>query len=57
MMAFTHTHEDLKGNVTSSVQCIVYDDSGIHEVMQQFRGFLLAVSFQPATIDKYIEAE
>ncbi len=57
MMTFTHSHTDLQGNIVSSITYTVYDDGGIHDVMQEFRRFLLAVSFQPETVDKYIEAE
>jgi hypothetical protein len=56
-MTFTHSHQDLQGNTVSSITYTVYDDGGIHDVMQEFRRFLLAVSFQPETVDKYIEAE
>lgn len=57
MMTFTHTHKDLHGNVVSEIEYKVHDDGGIHDVMQEFRRFLLAVSYQPETVDKYIEAE
>lgn len=56
MMTFTHTHEDTRGNIVDSIQCILYEDEGIHGIMQTFRRFLLAVSFQPETVDQYIEA-
>ncbi len=57
MMTFTHSHQDMQGNTVSSITYTVYDDGGIDEVMQEFRRFLLAVSFHPNTVDKYIEAE
>lgn len=57
MMTFTHSQTDLQGNIVSSITYTVYDDGGIDEVMQEFRRFLLAVSFHPNTVDKYIEAE
>ena len=57
MMTFTHTHQDLKGMTEASVIVTLYNDDSIHDVMQEFRRFLLAVSFQPETVDKYIEAE
>lgn len=56
-MTFTHTHQDLKGLTEASVTVTLYNDGSIHDVMQEFRRFLLAVSFQPETVDKYIEAE
>lgn len=57
MMTFTHIHQDLRGITEASVTVTLYNDIGIHEVMQEFRRFLLAVSFHPETIDNYIEAE
>lgn len=58
MMTFTHSNTDLQGNLVSSVVYTVYDvDAGIHDVMQEFRRFLLAASFHPDTVDEYIEAE
>lgn len=57
MMTFTHTHTDLQGNAVSSITYTAHNDESIHEVMQKFRRFLLAVSFQPETVDQYIEAE
>lgn len=55
MMTFTHSHTDLNGNVTTEIKYTVHEDGGIDEVMQEFRLFLLAVSFCPETVDKYIE--
>ena len=57
MMTFTHTHEDLRGNTVSTVQMVVYEDSTISDVLQEFRRFLLAVSFSPETVDRHIEPE
>lgn len=57
MMTFSHSHKDLHGNIISQLTYTLYEDSGIHDVMQEFRRFLLAVSFQPETVNKYIEAE
>lgn len=34
----------------------VKEDLTIDELMQEFRYFLLALSYQPGTVDKYIEA-
>ena len=56
MMIFLHLNNDIKGKPISEIEYMVHEDSDIHEVMQEFRRFLLAVSFQPATVDKYIEA-
>lgn len=56
-MTFKHKHIDYLGNVVSEIEYKVYGDEGIDSVMQEFRRFLLAVSFQPGTVDKYIEAE
>lgn len=57
MMTFTHSHQDLKGNITSSIEYTVHEEGDIDDVMQEFRLFLLAVSFQPTTVDKYIKSE
>jgi hypothetical protein len=57
MMTFTNTHEDLKGKQLTTVQYTLYEDADLHTVMQEFRRFLLAVSFHPNSVDKYIEAE
>jgi len=56
-MTFSHSRKDLHGNIISHLTYTVYEDSGIHDVMQEFRRFLLAVSFHPKTVDKYIETE
>ncbi len=56
-MEFKHTHTDIQGNITSNISYVLEDDSGISEVIEAFRYFLLAVSFQPATIDEYIGGE
>lgn len=57
MMTFSHSDIDLQGNIVSSITYTVHQDSGIHDVMQEFRRFLLAVSFHPDTVTQYIEAE
>ncbi len=57
MLIFKHIHKNFEDDIESDVEYTVYGDPDIHRVMQEFRRFLLAVSFQPATIDKYIEAE
>jgi len=57
VMEFKYTSRDLQGNELAEISYKVYEGSGIDEVMQEFRRFLLAVSFAPETVDKYIEAE
>ncbi len=57
MMVFTHVHKDLYDNIENNIVYTVHNDASIHQVMQDFRRFLLAVSFQPGSIDQYIEAE
>ncbi len=58
MMEFRHYHEDLLGNITTSISYKIHQDGGtLDDVMQEFRRFLLAVSYHPDSIDKYIEAE
>ena len=57
MMTFTHTHKDLDGNVVVEIEHKIHSDNGLDDIMQEFRRFLLAVSYSTATVDKYIEAE
>ena len=57
MMTWTCEHKDHNGKVTTEITYKVHNDSHIHDVMQQFRNFLLAVSFTPGTVDQYIESE
>ena len=57
MMTFKHSHTDPAGNIVSELEYTVHEDGSITDVMQEFRRFLLAVSFHPETVDKYIEAE
>jgi len=57
MMTFSHTSRNLKGDIDASITYTVYNDASIHEVMQDVRRFLLAVSFHPDVIEEYIEAE
>ncbi len=57
MMEFRHVHEGLGGEVNTSISYKVYDSDSLDEVMQEFRRFLLAVSFHPDSVEKYIPAE
>lgn len=57
MMTFKYTHTNLSGRLVSQVEHIIYDSGDIHEVMQEFRRFLLAVSYHPDSISEYVEAE
>lgn len=56
MITFNHVHKDLQGNVAVEIEYRVHEECGIHDIMQEFRRFLLAVSFNSASIDEYIEA-
>ncbi len=56
MMIFKHIHKDLQGQIISEITYEVHQESGLDEVMQEFRQFLLAVSYHPDTVSKYIEA-
>ena len=57
MITFTHVHKDLHGNILSTVTYTVHNEGTIKDVMRDFRLFLLAASFHPETVDKYIEAD
>lgn len=57
MMTFTSSHKNLRGDTESSVSYTIYDEGDLHEVMQEFRKFLLAAGFHPGSVDKYVEAE
>lgn len=54
MMEFRSVHKSVKGEIEEEINFALDDDSDLHDVMQAFRRFLLAVGFQP---DNYIEAE
>ncbi len=55
-VGFYAEHKDTRDKVTLSVHIVSYED-GLSELIQTFRNFLLAVGYQPGSIDKYIEAE
>lgn len=57
MITFTHTHENMHGEVVNEIVYKVHEEGNLHDLMQDFRRFLLAVSYQPGSIDQYIEAE
>ena len=57
MMTFTNYNKDHKGDTTSSVSLTVHNDASIHDVMLEFRRFLLACSYAPSSVDLYIEEE
>ncbi len=57
MMTFKYEYEDLRDKLACEIEYTLHDDSSIHEVMQNFRRFLLAVSFHPESVDEYIEAD
>lgn len=57
MMIWTCEHRDVHDEISTEITFKLNNDSGIHEVMQEFRRFLLAVSFTPGTVDQYIEAD
>jgi hypothetical protein len=56
-MEFLHTRRSLEGNILSEISYCMYTEGNLYDVMQEFRRFLLAVSFQPGSIDEYIKAE
>lgn len=57
MMEFRHVHTNLQGKPTVEIVYTIKDVGDLKEVMQEFRNFLLAVSYQPGSVDQYIEAE
>lgn len=57
MITFTQSHVDLNGHLVNEIVYTVHNEGNIHDLMQDFRRFLLAVSYQPGSIDQYIEAE
>lgn len=57
MITFSHYSKDVKENTISSVSYTVYEDANLSDLMQEFRRFLLACSYTPESVDKYIEAE
>jgi len=57
MMEFKHTHTNFKGDVESEITYTILQDCSLHDVMQEFRCFLLAVSYSPEGVSKYIPEE
>lgn len=57
MMEFRSVHKNVRNEVTEEITLTIDEDGDLHDVMQAFRRFLLAVSFQPGSIANYIEAE
>jgi hypothetical protein len=57
VIEFKHEFKNIRGELVSEVSMKIYADEGLDDIVQEFRRFLLAVSFQPGSIDKYIEAE
>lgn len=57
MMIFKHAHCDLGNRLTSEIEYTVHNEGDIHEVMNEFRQFLLAVGYHPETVERYIKAE
>lgn len=57
MIVFIHKHKNYRGEIVSDVTYTVHQDASLQEVMQEFRNFLLAMSFHPDTVDTYIEAD
>ncbi len=53
MIQFKSTWDD----EAVEVKMTIHKVEGLSEVMQEFRHFLLAIGFQPGSIDEYIEAE
>ena len=51
MITFMHRGDN------TEIEYTVEDGGDIHDLMQAFRRFLLAVSYHPETIDLYIKAE
>lgn len=56
MMEFKYTHKDIRGEISTEISYVTHDADDLHSVMQEFRHFLLAVSFHPDSVEKYIEA-
>lgn len=56
-MTFTHAFKGLNGEETANIVYTVHEEGTIHDVMQEFRNFLLAIGFHPETVKEYIEAD
>lgn len=57
MIEYKYTNKSKVKFLANSVVYKSYTDGDIHEVMMDFRRFLLAVGYCEETINKYIEAE
>lgn len=57
MIEFKHEFKNIRGELVSEVSMKIHEDESLEDIMQEFRRFLLAVSFQPVSVDKYIDAE
>ena len=57
MIEFKYIHTDLNGQLSTEISHKVHSDEGLQDVIQEFRRFLLAVSYHPDSVDQYIEAE
>lgn len=58
MMEFKYKHMSLHGKLESEITYTIYNkDGGLNTIMQEFRRFLLAVSFHSDAISEYIEEE
>lgn len=52
---FKYEFNDLSGHKTIEIHHVTYA-SELEQIMQDMRYFLLAIGFQPNSIDNYIEA-
>ncbi len=56
-LTFTHVRRNFQGDIETQIKYSIFNEGGIDEVMQEFRRFLLAVSFHPNSISEYIKEE
>jgi hypothetical protein len=56
MIEFKHEHIDLYGKSQSEITYVSHSE-GLDEVVQDFRNFLLAIGYQPESVDRYIEVD
>jgi hypothetical protein len=54
-MKFSHEFRDLSGKLVSTVKFELLVDDSILDVLEAFRSFLVAVTFSPEQVDKYIK--
>lgn len=57
MITFSHANQSPQGKTELAISYTVHNEGSIHEIMQNFRCFLLAVGFQPEAVNIYIETE